>query len=102
MILDSPNHFGQAPIVLDGPNSFWSGPNHFGQDQIINISPEISNLNLTKMIWTRPKQIGPVQIDWYSTNIIWTFQNHFGPIKGQDIIVFYVSDKVLQIFFDFN
>ena len=34
IILDRPNHFGQAPIVLDEPNSFWSGPNHFGQVQI--------------------------------------------------------------------
>ena len=26
----------------------------------INIGPEKSNLNLTKMIWTQPKQIGPI------------------------------------------
>ena len=37
------------------------------------------------MIWTHPKQIGPVQNDWYSTKIIWTVQNHFGPIEGQGI-----------------
>ena len=55
MILDSPNHFGQVPIVLVGSNLFWSDPNHFGQVQIIKISPEKSDLNLTKMIWTRPK-----------------------------------------------
>jgi hypothetical protein len=57
MILDRPNHFGQVPIVLDGSNSFWSGPNHFGQVQIIKFSPEKSNLNLTKMIWTRQKNL---------------------------------------------
>ena len=47
-----PNNFGRVPIVLDGSNSFWSGPNHFEQVQIMKISPEKSNLNLTKMIWT--------------------------------------------------
>ena len=52
IILDRPNNFGRVPIVLDGSNSFWSGPNHFGQVQIIKISPEKSNLNLTKTIWT--------------------------------------------------
>jgi hypothetical protein len=69
MILDHPNHFGRVPIVLDRSNSFWSGLYHFGQVQIIKISPEKSDFNLTKMIWTRPKQFVPVQ-------------NHFGPIEG--------------------
>ena len=40
------------------------------------------NLDLSKMIWTRPKQIGPVQNNWYSTKMIWMVQNHFGPIEG--------------------
>ena len=35
MISDRPNHFGWVPIILDGPNLFWSGSNHFGQIQII-------------------------------------------------------------------
>ena len=47
------NNFGRVPIVLNGSNSFWLEPNHFGQAQIIKISPEKSNLNLTKMIWTK-------------------------------------------------
>ena len=42
-ILDRPNQFGWVPIVLGGPNLFWSGSNHFGQIQIIEISPEKSN-----------------------------------------------------------
>ena len=75
MIFDRPNHFGQVPIVLDRPNSFWSGPNHFGQVQIVKISPETSNLNLTKMIWTRPKQFGPDQNNLYLSKTIWTVQN---------------------------
>ena len=37
------------------------------------------------MIWTRPKQIGPVQNYWYSTKMVWTVQNRFGPIEGQGI-----------------
>ena len=53
-------------------NSFWSGPNNFGQVQIIKISPEKYNLNLTKMIWSLPKQFGP-------------YQNNFRPIEGQGI-----------------
>ena len=85
MILDCPNNFGKAPIVLDGSNSFWSGPNYFGQVQIIKISPEKSNLNLTKRIWTRPKQLGPDQNNLYQSKTIWTVQNHFGPIEGQGI-----------------
>ena len=50
MILDRPNHFGRVRIVLDRSNSFWSSPNHFGQVHIIRISPEKSNMNLTKII----------------------------------------------------
>ena len=61
MILDLPKDFGWVPIVLDGFNLLWLDPNYFGQVQIIKISPEKSNLNLTKMIWTRPKQFGPDQ-----------------------------------------
>ena len=85
MILDRPNDFGQVQIVMDGSNLFWSGPNHFGQVQIIKISPEKSNLNLTKMIWTRPKQFAPDQNNLYLSKIIWTVQNHVGPIEGQGI-----------------
>ena len=39
------------------------------------------------MIWTRPKQIVPVQNDWYSTKMNWTVQNHFVPIEVQGIRV---------------
>ena len=62
MILDCPKIFGREPIVLDRYNSFWLGPNHFGQVQITKISPEKSNFNLTKRIWTRPKQFGRSKI----------------------------------------
>ena len=64
---------------------FWSGPNHFGQVQIRFLLTIFYNLDLSKMIWTRPKQIWAVQYDWYSTNTIWMVQNHFGPIEGQGI-----------------
>ena len=84
MILDHPNHFGQVPIVLDGSNSLWLDPNHFGTKvQIIKISPEKSNLNLTKMIWTRPKQFRPDQNSKYPSKTIWTVQNNFGPLERQ-------------------
>jgi hypothetical protein len=85
MILDCPNDFGRVPIILDRFNSFWSGPNDFGQIQIIIISPEKSNLNLTKMIWTRPKRFGRNQNNFHPSKTIWTVQNNFGPIEGQGI-----------------
>ena len=58
-MLDHPNDFGWVPninimevqFVLFGSKSFWTGP-------IMKISPEKSSLNLTKMIWTQPKQSG--------------------------------------------
>ena len=59
MIYDRPNHFGRLPLVLDVSNLFWLGPNNFGQVQIRKINPGKSNLNLTKMIWMRPKLFGP-------------------------------------------
>ena len=72
MILDRPNCFGWVQIVLVWSNSFWSGPNHFGQVQIIKISPEKYNFNLTKMIWTRPKQFGPIQNNLDGPKSFWT------------------------------
>ena len=86
-----PNHFCRVPIILNGSNLFWLGPNHFGQAQNINISPEKSNLNLTKIILTQPKQFGTEQKDSDTTKTIWMVLNHFGPIKGQGII-----DKILH------
>ena len=79
MILNRPNCFGQVQIDLVMSKSFWSGT-------IRLFWTIFYNLDLSKMIWTQPKQIGPVQNDWYSTKIIWSVQNHFGPIEGQGII----------------
>ena len=58
--------------ILDGSNLFWSGVNHFGQVQIIELSTEKSNLNLSKMIWTQPKWFGPDQNDLDPTKMNWT------------------------------
>ena len=91
MILDRPNDFGRVPIVLDRPNSFWSGPNHFWQVQIIKLNPEKSNL-----MW--PKWFGPDQNNLYPSKTIWTFQNHFGPIEGKGICIF-KKNKSVPIFF---
>ena len=74
IILDHPNDFGKVPIVMDGSNLFWSGPNHFGLVEIIKISPEKSNLNLTKMIWTWPKQFVPVQNNLDDPKSFWTYR----------------------------
>ena len=97
IILDRPNNFGWVPIFLDESNLFWFGPNHFGQVQIIEITPEKYNLNLTKMIWTRPKRFGPDQKNLYSSKTIWTVQNHFGPIEGQGINLKSKLHKKLKI-----
>ena len=86
-ILDRPNQFGRVPIVLDRSNVFWLGPNHFGQVKIRLFWTNFYNLDLPKMIWTRPEQIGPIQNDCYSTKMIWTVQNNFGHIEGQGINV---------------
>ena len=74
------NHcFGQVQIVVVMSK-------RFGRVQIILVRYKLYfyglffyNLHLFKMIWTRPKQIGPFQNDWDSTKMIWSVQNHFGP-----------------------
>ena len=72
MILDHPDCFGRLQIVLVGSKPFWSGPNHFGQVQIKLLWTNFYNIDLTKLIWTRPKRIGPILNNWYSTKMIWT------------------------------
>ena len=49
---------------------------------------ETSDLNLTKIILTQPKQIGLDQNNLYMSKTIWTVQNNFGLIEGQDIRLF--------------
>ena len=85
MVLDHSNCFVQLQIVLVGSKPFWSGHNHFGQVQIRLLWTNFYNFDLTKMIWTQPKQIRPVLNNWYLTKMIWTVQNDFGPIEGQGI-----------------
>ena len=83
IVLDPTNHFGLVLILL-------------GQVQIIRISPENSNLNLTKIICTF----------WYPNKTIWTVQNHFGPIERKAIkssfwdLVMRRRDHLLSIFTD--
>ena len=83
MILDCSNWFGQVQIVLVRSKSFWSGPNHFGKVQIRLFWINFYNLDLCKMIRTRPK--------W------------FGPIEGQGISEFHLKlpifpDKICYLF----
>ena len=73
------------PCHTIGPKLFWTGTNCFGQVQIRLFWANFYNLDLSKMIWTRPKQIRHVQNEWYSTKMIWTVINHFGPIEEQGI-----------------
>ena len=53
MMLDRPNHLGRVRIIF---KIFKTGPICFGRVQIIKISQEKSNLNLTELIWTQPIQ----------------------------------------------
>ena len=69
------------------PKQFWSVQNGFGQNQI--------DLDLTIMIWSRPKwnghdqnelvrskfHFGRDQIIMVKSKSIWSDQNHFGPTK---------------------
>ena len=98
LFLTRPNNFGLVPIAFAGSNSFWSGPNHFELVQIIKISPEKSNLNMTKMIWIQPKWFGPDQNNLYPSKTILTVQNNFGPIKGQGISMYGMSRHHYWIF----
>ena len=69
-------------------------PSHFGQIQIRLFLTIFYNLDLSKMIWTQPKQIGLVQNNWYSIKMIWT--RH----KYPDIFIkFVVSVAVSQCLF---
>ena len=67
-----PIHFGWVNNILDGFNSFWSGPNHFGQFLTTKISPEKSNLDLIKMIWTRSIQFFPIRNNLDGAKSFWT------------------------------
>ena len=82
--------------VSIGPKLFWTDTSCIGWVQIVLAWVQIifvrfkldfswliciPNLDLSKMIWAQPEQIGSVQNDWYSTKNIWTVQNHLGPIK---------------------
>ena len=84
-ILDHPNSncFGWLQIVLVESILFRSGPNHFCHVQVRLLQTNFYNLDLIKMIWTRPKRIGPNLNDWYLTKMVWTVQNRFEFIKGQ-------------------
>ena len=59
MILDRPKQFGQ---VIS--KSFWLGLNHFGRVHIRLFWTSFYDVDLSKMISTWPKQIGPVQNNW--------------------------------------
>jgi hypothetical protein len=69
-----PKLFWTVQIVLDWYKLLWLGPNYFGQVQIKLLCTDFYNLDLSKMIWARQKQIGPDHNDWYSTKIIWIVQ----------------------------
>ena len=67
-----PKLFWTNQIILVEYQLFWTGPICFGRVQIIldrsklqKNSPEKSNLNLTKMIWTLSKQFGRSKIILY-------------------------------------
>ena len=66
-------------------------PNRFSWVQIILVRLKLDFYGLLFIIWTRPKLIGPIQIDWHLTKIIWTVKTHFGPLEGQKSILLIVK-----------
>ena len=66
--------FYGSKMIWDGHQSFWAGSIRFGRVQITKISPEKSNLNLTKY------DLNPSKTNW-------TWPKQFGPIEGQGINV---------------
>ena len=83
MILERSHNLGRVPILLDVSNLFWLGPNLFGRVQIKLFYANFYNFDLSKMIWTRPKQIGPIQ--WFVVE-----QNDLNPyLEGQDTEVLF-------------
>jgi hypothetical protein len=99
-------------MILDmQPKLFWTSTNFFGRVQIILVRLKLKFsgviLDVSKMIWTLPKQIGLVQNYWYSTKKFWAVQNHFGPIEGQGItfhilfgLLFPFSLWIFNLFFN--
>ena len=81
------------PFPSIGLKRFWTGAICFGRVQIVLFGSKLYFSGLIFIIWTRPKRIGFVQNNWYSTKIIWTVQNHCGPIEGQGISVIYGSEN---------
>ena len=56
-----PKWFLTFKIVLVGSILLWSGPYHFGQVQIRLFWTNFYNLDLSKMVGTRPKLFGPIE-----------------------------------------
>ena len=57
LILDRPNCFGRVQIKV----GTYLSPNHFGQVQIRLFWTNFYNLDLSKMVGTRPKLFGPIE-----------------------------------------
>ena len=56
-VLDHSKCFGRVQIVLIMSKLFWSGTNHFGQVLIRLFWTNFYDLDLSKMIWTRPNEL---------------------------------------------
>ena len=99
-----PKWFWTDQIILVEYQSFWTGPICFGRVQIILVRFKSDFSTLIFIIWTRPKWIGLVLNNWYSTKMIWKVQNHFGPIEGQGInltplLIFRQNSAFAQFFY---
>ena len=85
MIWTQPTLFGFNQNNSYLSKTIWTVQNNFGPIEGQGISPEKSNLNLTKLVWTQPNRFGPDQKKLYPSKTIWTVQNNFEPIEGQGI-----------------
>ena len=80
-VLVGPKWFWSDQIDLDLTIMIWSRPKWNGQVQMWFILVENHNLDLTNSFWSWPFHFGYDQIIMVKCKSIWSDQNHFGPTK---------------------
>ena len=77
-----PKQFWSVQIDLNLTIMIWSRPKWIGQVQMWFILIENHNLDLTNSFWPWPFHFGHDQIIMVKSKSIWSDQNHFGPTKA--------------------
>ena len=85
-VLVGPKLFWSDQIYLDVTIVIWSRPKWIGLVQIVIFYQNESHLDLTISFCSWPNHYGQVQINLVRPKPFWIDQNCFGHIEGQDII----------------